>query len=113
MNQRGFPDVLRILFNSFAAVALVMSMLLRVGGGGPMETAAFFPMFMYIFSIPTGALAFLVLSQDMLEGVANPYAQTFLIWAPFFVLGWLQWAIILPGLCWIVGFIRKGGKSAA
>ena len=110
MNQFGFADVLRILFNCFAAVSLAAVMLLASIGGGPWETGAFFIMFLYLFSLPSGALVFAVMPKDFLEVVLNPYARAFLWWAPFFVLGWVQWALVIPAV-WAGAKRVKGAIS--
>ncbi len=114
MNQRGFVDVLRILFNTYAAVALLISLALASGSEGSWEAAAFFPMFLYIFSIPTGALAFAVMPlSEMVDVVTNPYARVFLTWAPFYVLGWAQWALIIPALGRLIHVIGQRTTRAA
>ena len=64
-----------------------------------METGAFIFICLYLFSFPSGALFFAVMPKDFFEVVLNPYARAFLWWAPFFVLGWVQWALVIPAVC--------------
>ena len=96
VNQSGAIEFFRACFNGLAAFTLIVLMGAAVGGG---DLAATGVVLLFILaSYPLGALGFAVVSDSFLETIANPYARAFLSWAPFFVLGWLQWAVIFPAV---------------
>lgn len=96
VNEPGFVEFLRYCFNGLAIFTLITLLGAAVGGGDWASTGITF--LFVLASYPTGALAFTVVSESFLEGIQNPYYRAFLMWAPFYVLGWLQWAILFPGL---------------
>ena len=97
MKEASFGEFLRVLFNIIAGLTLADLLRAAGAGAGDWGTTGLI-MLLYLSSVPLGALAFLVASDEMLNSVANPYARAFLAWAPFFVLGWVQWNVVVPAL---------------
>lgn len=97
MKEASFGQFLRVLFNILAGLTLADLLHAAGAGAGDWGTTGLI-MLLYLSSVPLGALAFLIASDEVLKSVANPYARAFLAWAPFFVLGWVQWNVVVPAI---------------
>jgi hypothetical protein len=109
VNQAGAIEFFRGCFNALAVFTFFVLLSAAVGGGDWGSTGISF--FFVLASYPLGALAFTVVSQEFLDAIENPYTRAFVMWAPFFVLGWIQWGIIFPVLRLLVQRMR-GVKRA-
>jgi hypothetical protein len=119
-----FTNVFRLIFNIVCGFALVAALLLGTGESWPRGdffsllayllfiVAAFAQLLMTVLALPTAALVFALVPYGS-EYAANPYTNILLSWGALFVAGWVQWAIIVPGLCAIIDHWKAVARRAA
>lgn len=109
MNQRGALEFFRNCFIGFSALALAALMTSAVGRGD-LSSSGMAMLFVFS-SYPLGGLGFVVVSESFLESIANPISRAFVMWAPFFVLGWIQWTFVFPGIRWLIQRARRSRSA--